>query len=553
MADVAVDTARAKTGLLDHETRRDWILVALITLAGAALRLSTMLARGLWLDEAISVWQASRTLEEVIQTLARGVHPPLFHVLMHYWIESLGPGEISIRSYAVIWGLLAIPAAFWAGKIIYGRRVGLIAAALVAYSPYHIWYSQEARMYSMMFFFAMMSLGFMARALDTNHASDWWGYAVFTLLGMFTHYFFSFFVLGEVAFYVLFVLIGGHLKRRRDDTTVLDWRRPRTLFDEVPTFGPWLLAMVILAVLFSLWLSRSVLMPTVNDAPTNALTASAAGSGLGYGQEEPSLAWRIDDVWLVIVELLAGFHAGPAMYSMVAMWPLIISFSLVVTDFLRPVGKRSMLPPVAACGILVIAALGMWQGQVLASRYFIAVSAPAFLIAAAILADLPRHVRPIVIGAVILLSLVMWANQSFDSENRMRYDTREVIAAVMDGYQEGDVVIYEPFYLRPVVAYYLPTTIPSFPFPQYADNADLRGGKVKLGQDLDRIAGDSRRVWIILSFQDIESIAGDAYNTLKWFERHGYKTVQHVEFNNVELYELEAPDDRLPLIRGYAP
>jgi len=39
---------------------RDWVLVSLITVAGAVMRLSTMLIRGLWLDEAISVYQANR-------------------------------------------------------------------------------------------------------------------------------------------------------------------------------------------------------------------------------------------------------------------------------------------------------------------------------------------------------------------------------------------------------------------------------------------------------------------------------------------------------------
>ncbi len=553
MADIAVSGVPAGSWRDDPQQRRDLLLVALITLAGVALRVSTMLARGLWLDEAISIAQAGRTLERVIETLANGVHPPLFHVLLHYWMKTIGSGEVAIRSYAVIWGVLAIPAAFWAARIIYGRRAGLLAAALVAYSPYHIWYSQEARMYSMMFFFAMMSLGFMALALKTNLPRDWWGYAIFTLLGMFTHYFFSFFVLGEVIYYVLFVLIGGHLKRRRDDTSVFEWRRPLSIFKEERTAGPWLFVMVVLTVLFSLWLSRSIFLPSPTNTPNNALTASAAGSGLGYGQEAPTLAWRIDDVWLVFVELLAGFHAGPAMYAMVAMWPLIISFSLVVTDFMRPVGKRSMLPPVAACGILIIAALGMWQGQVLASRYFIAVSAPAFLVGAAILADLPKHVRSIVIGALIVASIGLWENQSFDTKNLMRYDTREVVGMIVDGYDEGDVVIYEPFYLKPVVTYYLPSTIPSYPFPQYADNADLRRAKIKLIQDLDRITGDSRHVWLILSFQDIETIAGDAYNTLKWFERNGYTVKQHLTLNNVELYEFEAPEDRLPLIKGATP
>jgi len=86
------------------------------------------------------------------------------------------------------------------------------------------------------------------------------------------------------------------------------------------------------------WLQRSMFVP--NSADSSGLVESASGQGLGYGQMAPSLAWRINDVWRVLVEMTAGFHRAPAMYAMVAMWPLVISISLVLTDFARPVGER---------------------------------------------------------------------------------------------------------------------------------------------------------------------------------------------------------------------
>ena len=524
-----------------HTARDTWIVV-LLTFAGAVMRLTTILIRGLWLDEAISVDQARQTLHVIIQSLAGDVHPPLFHVLLHYWMHAFGTGELAIRSFSCVWGVLAIPAAYWAGRVIYDKFAGFVAAALVAYSPYAVWYSQEARMYSMMFFFALMSLGFMALALRDNRRWHWVGFGVFTFFGMFTHYFFCFVVLGEVAYFGFNVLVGKHVQRVRAGTSVFSWRRPLSIFAEVPQLAPGLTVFSILAVIFGIWLSRSVFMPSPEG--TNALVSSATGAGLGYGQAAPVLAWRMNDAFLVLVEMVAGFHPAPMMYALVAMWPLMISASLVLTDFLRPVGTRSMLPPLAAAGIVLIAALGMWQGQVLASRYFIGVAAPAFLVIAAIVSSMPTHTRTIVFAALIVLTIGMWADQSFDPRNIMRYDTREAVATIVQQHAPGDVTVYEPFYLLPVFRYYMPEDIPHWGFPLWSSATAIRRTPEQIGQDLDRVCGNAHHVWLVLEFENVDTVHEDIQNTRIWFESAGFSVHQDIKFNQVEVVEYDAPPQR---------
>ncbi len=92
-----------------------------------------------------------------------GTHPPLFHVLMNLWISWFGVGETAIRSFALVFGVLSIPLAYWVGRVAYDRLVGLIAATIITFSPFNIWYSQEARMYTMLMFFAL-ALGGVLRA-----------------------------------------------------------------------------------------------------------------------------------------------------------------------------------------------------------------------------------------------------------------------------------------------------------------------------------------------------------------------------------------------------
>lgn len=517
--------------------RFDWTLLSIVV-AAAVLRIATIDTRGLWLDEAVTVDQTTRSLLGAIFTQVGGTHPPLFHILMHYWIGAFGLSEVALRSFGLLFGMLAIPAAYWAGRVLYDRRVGLVAAGLLAISPYHIWYSQEARMYTMMMFFGLLSVGFLALAIERNRVWYWLAYFLVTLLGLFTHYFFAFLVVGQVLYFLIFEVFGTQIQRGRQGTRSASLRRPWRIFVDVPQLGPWLEVNTVMAAALLAWAEWAVFFPPDNEI--SPLLKSVSSGGLGYGQVAPSFAVRFNDVGAMIVELLAGFHPSPVMFTLVAMWPLWIYAMLMLFDYLGPIRRRTTMLVWAVSGIPMVWAIGQWQGQVLASRYAMALAAPLVLLCARLMSRMPQRILSGVLSVVIVVSLVAWADQSFDTANEMRYDNREAITTIVDSYQPGDVVIYEPFYVDVIFNYYLPKSIPSYGFPQYGLYGRLRSGKAQLGQDLDRVVGPSRRVWVFLSFQDVSSIRGDAYNTTMWFARNGFRVKQDRPLNKVRLIEFEA-------------
>lgn len=533
-----MDSSHAKKSVL-------WSLAG-ITVFGLMLRLLSINSRGLWLDEAITVLQARQNLPKVVRTLQEGVHPPLFHILVHFWITAFGATEVAVRSYAMMWGVLAIPAAYWATRVVYDRRSGLIAAGIVAVSPYLVWYSQEARMYTMMLFFAFMSLGFFASAVRTNRKRDWVGYTVFTFFGMFTHYFYAFLVMGEFLYFIVVEVIHAHRDLKSEGRAVFTWRRPLTLFSELPKVGPWAISMALLGGSYVLWLSRSVFM----NPAENSLVSSATGQGLGYGQPPPVLAFRFNDAGRVVFEMFMGFQPDDITLAMVAAWPLIIMVTLVLFDYVGYLARRSLIIVWAALGLLIVLALGQWQGQVLASRYFIAVAAPGVILTAGVLGAMPRGRRRGVLIAALLFSLVAWFSQSYSPGNTLRFQYREAFNAIAEGHEPGDVVIYEPFYMRPVILYYLPAEIPAFAYPEHGDFGVVRRGKPELAEDLARTTDLSRRVWVVLSFQDIAVARGDAYNTVKWFERNGFELAESTDYRRVRVlrFDRENPEQLLDLM-----
>lgn len=521
--------------------RAGWALAAIAT-AGLALRVSTIDTRGMWLDEAVSLDQASRSLSGVIMTQVGGVHPPLFHVLMHFWIGLVGTNEVAVRSFALIFGTAAIFAAYWAGRVLFGkRRVGLFAAAVIAFSPYQIWYSQEARMYTMMLFFGLLSLGFLGLAVREGTPGRWTAYFAVTLLGLYTHYFFFFLVLGEVLYFLAFEVFAK-VAALPPDARRTTWRRPWRVFSDVPEAGPWLIAMVSMAVALGAWVAWAVVLPQVQSG-NGPLISSITSSGLGYGQLPPSFAVRFNDVVLVMVELIAGFHPSPVMFGLVAMWPLVIYATLLLLGRLAPMRRETVMLAWCASGMLVVWALGQWQGQVLASRYLMALSAPVALLVARLLDRIPARARGIIAVAGIALALAGWADQSFDPNNMMRYADREAIAYVADNQRPGDVIVYEPFYTDVLFNYYLPKDLVAFEFPQRGVLGDVRNSKQQIGQDLTRITAGGRRVWLVLGFQDIAALRGDAYNTSQWLLRNGFRKALDRPLSNVQVLRF----DRAPL------
>jgi mannosyltransferase len=511
--------------------------VIALTAAGFALRLISLDSRSLWLDEAITVRQAGRPLIEVIRTLAAGVHPPLYHVIMHFWMSAFGQSEVALRGFSVLVGVIAIPVAWWAGTRLYDRRSGIAAAALLAFSPFQIWYSQEARMYELLFLAGLLSVTFLALALRGNRARHWLGYLLFTTVGLFTHYFFLFLMVGEVGYYMFGHLPACERRLRRAGLAKARWSRPWRLFADVPTLGPWLASSALMATLMGVWVANSILVPVGGE---NALLQSLGGGGLGYGQEGAVLALRFNDIAQVIVGMTVGFHAPLAMEVLAATWPLLIYSMFLIFQVMGPATQHTRLLLVAGSGLFILVLLGQWQGQVLTARYFMAVAAPLYLLGGRLIARLERRMAAPFIAALLVVSLVAWADQSYNPGNSMTFDNRQAIGRIAAGWKPGDLVIYMPFYLDPLTDYYVPKPIPVYGFPRYGAFGQLRNTQGEIDEDMLHFVGSSRRVWLLLSFQNLSQLRTDAEAVRYWLKHNGFTVRLDASLNQVEVLRYDA-------------
>jgi uncharacterized membrane protein len=153
---------------------------------------------GIWRDEAFSYLLAKRPVAEIIALTAKDFNPPLYYVVLHYWMELFGSSQVAMRSLSLVFFTLGLFAVYETIKVIYGKthRESLLYIALFALNPLVLFYAFEARMYTMLFFFAAAANFFFLRKRRV-------AYTVVTVLGLYTHYFMAL----VIAAHMVYILV----------------------------------------------------------------------------------------------------------------------------------------------------------------------------------------------------------------------------------------------------------------------------------------------------------------------------------------------------------
>ncbi len=186
----------------------DALPVVAITALAAALRFATLDGQSFGHDEVLTVRQVLEpSLVDTLQAVpARESTPPLYYVLAWVWTRVFGEGEVGVRSLSALAGTAAVPVMYAAGRALMSRRVGLIAALLIAVHPMMVWYSQEARAYSLLVLGAAASLLFFGRSLERATVPNLVGWAAASTLAFATHYFAAFLIALEGAVLLAWVV-----------------------------------------------------------------------------------------------------------------------------------------------------------------------------------------------------------------------------------------------------------------------------------------------------------------------------------------------------------
>ncbi len=435
---------------------RMWL--GLILLGGAGLRLFRLGADSLWYDETVSTYLAGSPISELLRHTAGDIHPPGYYLLLRAWLlltgyptghaDAHGNGlEFAAAFFSLSFGVLLIALVYAFAKRLVGARVALLAAGLVALSPFNVWYSQEVRMYTLG---AVLGLGALWALVEIQAAAvgqrvrggAYVIYACCAAAGMYVLYYFAFLLvpLNLWAFWEL-------LRRRQ---------RGRGL----------LAANLVAAALYAPWL----------------------GVAFRQATEPPVPPWRTPpDLLRAVIESWTALSFGQSAPGWV--WPaLLVTFGLFVLGIVALRG-RAIAFLVAALGPVTLILTLSLVTPLYHVRYVFTYSPAFYIIAAAGLVQLARWVRGAGVAAVLILVLVSvvslrsyWYDPAFRAD-----DHRSAVRALQARWQPGDVVMVNAGWAYTALTTYWPGKI---------------GGRYRLTGALPEPRGDAALVMVTTGHTD---------------------------------------------------
>jgi mannosyltransferase len=169
-----------------------------ILIVAAFLRIYHLGTESLWLDELISTSFANeKDSWAIIERSQTDPNFPTYYLFLHYWVVLFGDSEYSLRFPSALAGILAVLAIYKVGRRLFGYGTGLMAALVLAFSPFHIFYSQETRVYALMALLGLLSFYFFLKVLRERTLTGQVGYVLCTSFLLYSHVYSLFTLLAQ--------------------------------------------------------------------------------------------------------------------------------------------------------------------------------------------------------------------------------------------------------------------------------------------------------------------------------------------------------------------
>lgn len=226
----AQTVSSGKAGWSQWSTAPRIVAISIIVLA-AVVRIWGLGSQSVWQDEAYSIVLARESLPETIEAQVEDSSPPLYYILLHFWIEVLGDSEFGARLLSAVFGVGLVIAALLITTRLFSLEAGLWAGGLLAIAPQAVYYSQEARMYALTPLLALLSV-YACHLLCEEPSSKRMGVFIAITGAMLYTQNYGVFVLAAEVLYIL--------SRRKHNP---DPRPMLSLMGVVGVYLPWLLVL----------------------------------------------------------------------------------------------------------------------------------------------------------------------------------------------------------------------------------------------------------------------------------------------------------------------
>ena len=479
------------------KSHKELTVLFFIILVASFLRIYDLGTESIWLDEAHSYLVSGLPLKSIIPTTVVTDQSPLYFIILHYWTRIFGSTEAALRSMSAVFGILSVLVIYKVGCALYGKRIGLTSSLLSAISLFHIHYSQEARPYSLLLFFSLLSFLFFIRILygEPKPSRQYFYYLISNIFICCTHVFGVLIVISQMCFLLLFWKKYKQL-------------RMKLLLLHMTTFLSFFPMMLI---------KRSVVTTMVYE---------------GFWIREPTLGTLYQTIYmfcgdhllLVIVFFLLSFTAPFLINRMKGLWTIKRPLeSLAETSWriqVDDVEKYILLVLWLFAPIIILFTISKVYIPLYTHRYLIGASPALIIVVAKGLDQITSNKLKYCVLIAILLLSSFGVKQYYTDSNKEQW--REVAAYIEDNSANSDVIVFYKDYIQMPFDYY------------YTGELQKIGVKNPTAQHIDALleeATDNDRLWLVLSHGGRESQLNSYM-----LERYGSSAVvQTKEFVEISL------------------
>lgn len=425
-------------------------ILLLILLFGAIIRIAGLGAPSIRGDEGGSIFMASRSIPALFDNIHADSHPPLFYLLLHFWMK-LGSSEFYLRLLPAIISILSIPLIFLVGKKLANERVGLFAAAILAFSQFHLRYAQTIRSYTLSAFLVLVSTYYLVSYLQDNRRRNLICYVVSSALCLYTHY------------YTAFILIAQNL------FFFIKWKDHRALIKN------WIIAQFGILLLFLPWLP--VLFVQFTQPVPGSLTFYKATFYL-FKLSVDNIFLRLGMVMFHISIGYMKFSLGHPLFLAVFLSSIIV-FPLLLFRSLKGGSEGKNFLPLLLFAVPVAVLSVLWYtgltAQLIYARYLLYCTPFYYLLIAKGLDSLPQaraiNWSALLLSVILVLSSIsIYSYYEYDSKQD---DIRGVANFIKSNAGPGDKVVISTTNLVYHFKYYLGKDYPLILFPSNMDASNM--------------------------------------------------------------------------------
>lgn len=124
-------------------------------------------------DEPFTMYHAQFDLGYLIDYLKNYNNPPLFEIILHFWIKVFGISEVSVRILPMLFSSFTVIFIYKTGVAFFDKKMALVSCLLFTFSTLQIWYAHDCRVYSLFLLLTTVSFFLFFKLLKEGRLSKW--------------------------------------------------------------------------------------------------------------------------------------------------------------------------------------------------------------------------------------------------------------------------------------------------------------------------------------------------------------------------------------------